>query len=156
MIRGLGYAQSRGSSGSRSEINLTSCIGHDEARHAQARNDDEMLIPGVVGVVHWRRSNSTPHPNPLPVRGGEGVGAKMSVQVVARNRCCWLDEPCDAAKFREKDYRINLFKNLTRKSKSVLQKGTKITKRRRVKSFVGHFFQREGCARKILSLRCLC
>ena len=37
-----------------------------------------MLNPSEVGVVHRRRSDSTPHPGPLPVRGGEGEVAVHS------------------------------------------------------------------------------
>ena len=40
---------------------------------------NEVLHPGGVGVALGRQIISTPHPSPLPVRGGEGEEAHVVV-----------------------------------------------------------------------------
>jgi len=65
----------------KARVRASCYFGHDESRHAHGREVmEEMLHPRVV---HGRKEDSTPHPSPLPDRGGEGEVAHVLPQVFA-------------------------------------------------------------------------
>ena len=56
-----------------------------QAGHALGREVvDKMQHPGEVGVVLGHPIVSTPHPGPLPVRGGEGGESEAQLRLVQR------------------------------------------------------------------------